>query len=383
MKLVSIAQPLSVFRRLGTSLMLAALLVGSMFAGNASPALAANGQPGAVYVMTNAAGGNAVLVFNRSADGSLSAGGTYATGGLGSGSGLGSQGSVTLSDDQRWLLVVNAGSNDVSVFRVRPDGLQLASTTPSGGQRPISVTIHKNMVYVLNAGGSGNISGFTSDPQGNLLPLAGSTQPLSGSGVGPAQVSFSPDGRQLVVTEKATNQILTYDLDRNGAAMAPVVHPSSGATPFGFGWSKKDTLIVSEAFGGAPDASAVSSYSLRGGAFSVVSPSVPTTETAACWIAVTGNGKYAYATNAGSGSVSGYTVGKDGSLTLLNADGVTGLVGAGSTPIDAAMSVNSQFLYVLAAGAHLIAAFQVNADGSLTSLGQAAVPAGVAGIGAS
>lgn len=387
MKSHFVPQTVTMFRRLGASLMLAALLVAPMFASSPRAALAANGQPGAVYVMTNAASGNAVIAFNRSADGSLSQAGTYPTGGLGSGNGLGSQGALVLSDNQRWLFAVNAGSNDVSIFAVQPDGLQVVARTSSGGTRPISLTVSKGLVYVLNAGGAGNISGLTFDARGNLLPLVGSTQPLSNGGVGaapgPAQVSFSPNGRQLVVTEKATNQILTYNVDQNGLASGPVVHPSVGATPFGFGFSKKDTLIVSEAFGGAPNGSAVSSYSLNGGGLTVVSPSVYTNQTAACWIAVTGNGKYAYTTNAGSGSISGYQVGHDGSLSLLNGNGQTGVTGPGSTPVDAAFGVNSHFLYVLLAGAHGIAVFQVGADGSLTPLGQVSVPTGAIGIAAS
>ena len=164
-------------------------------------------SPGAVYSLMNQASGNAVAVFDRSADGSFVAAGSVATGGTGTGAGLGSQGALTLSDDGRWLFAVNAGSNDVSAFRVSPQGISLTSRTTSGGTVPISVTVHGNLVYVLNAGGAGNISGFTLDQQGILAPLASSTRPLSASGVGPAQVSFSPDGRALVVTEKATSRI--------------------------------------------------------------------------------------------------------------------------------------------------------------------------------
>ena len=159
----------------------------------------------AVYTLTNQVAGNAVAVFNRAADGTLSAAGTIATGGTGTGGSLGSQGAVALSDDGRRLFAVNAGSNDVSVFDVGPTGLSLASQTASGGTLPISLTAHGSLLYVLNAGGAGNISGFSVRATGGLTPIAGSTQPLSGTNVGPAQVSFSPDGRRLVVTEKNTN----------------------------------------------------------------------------------------------------------------------------------------------------------------------------------
>jgi len=162
----------------------------------------ADGSQRAVYTLTNQVAGNAVAVFHRAADGTLTAAGTIATGGTGTGAGLGSQGAVVLSDDGRQLFAVNAGSNDVSVFNAGPAGLSLASRTASGGTLPISLTVHGNVLYVLNAGGTGNISGFTVGTTGGLAAIQGSTQPLSGTNVGPAQVSFSPDGRRLVVTRR-------------------------------------------------------------------------------------------------------------------------------------------------------------------------------------
>src|SRR6266850_6942887 len=161
--------------------------------------------PRAVYTITNQVAGNAVAVFARAADGTLTPAGSFATGGTGTGAGLGSQGAVTLSDDGRLLFAVNAGSNDVSVFQVGPQELSLLSRTPSGGTLPISVTVSRNVVYVLNTGGAGNISGFTVGSTGGLTPIAGSTKSLSTAAAGPAEVSFSPDGRELVVTEKGTS----------------------------------------------------------------------------------------------------------------------------------------------------------------------------------
>src|SRR5256885_1008967 len=172
--------------------------------------------PGAVYTLTNQVAGNAVAVFTRGADGRLTAAGTVATGGAGSGASLGSQSAVSLSNDGRRLFAVNAGSNDVSVFAVSPAGLALASRTASGGTLPISLTVHGNVLYVLNAGGDGNISGFTLGSSGALTPIAGATLALSGSNVGPAEVQFSPDGNRLVVTEKNTNRLDVYAVDANG-----------------------------------------------------------------------------------------------------------------------------------------------------------------------
>src|SRR5437879_5005501 len=171
--------------------------------------------PGAVYTLTNQVGGNAVAAFTRGADGRLASAGSVATGGTGTGASLGSQGAVSLSNDGRRLFAVNAGSNDVSVFAVSPTGLALASRTASGGTLPISLTVHGNVLYVLNAGGSGNISGFTLGASGDLTPIAGATLPLSGSTVGPADVQFSPDGSRLVVTEKNTNLLDVYAVDAN------------------------------------------------------------------------------------------------------------------------------------------------------------------------
>src|SRR2546429_6032913 len=222
---------------------------------------AALSNPRAVYTLTNQVGGNAVAVFTRAADGTLTAAGTIATGGAGTGAGLGSQGAIALSDDGRWLFAVNAGSNEVSALRVGPSGLTLTSRTASGGTLPISLTVRGNVLYVLNAGGTGNITGFTVGEDGRLRAIAGSTRSLSGSAVGPAQVAFSPDGRSLIVTEKNTNLIDVYSVGRNGIASGPASVASAGATPFGFAFGPRGDVFVSEASGSA------SSYDLgrRGG----------------------------------------------------------------------------------------------------------------------
>ncbi len=337
---------------------------------------------GAVFTLSNSAAGNAVIAFGRSADGSLTPAGSFATLGNGTGAGLGSQGAVALSDDGRFLFAVNAASNTITSFTVDGPSLTRVSTVASGGTLPISLTTHGSVLYVLNAGGTENITGFAIGSAGSLTVLAGSTRPLSGTGVGPAQVGFDPSGRWLVVTEKNTNLIDVYAVAENGYASAPIVNPSAGQTPFGFAFNQQGVLIVSEAFGGAVDASAVSTYTLGGsGALGVVSASVPTTETAACWVAVTNNGKFAYAANTGSASVTGFEV-RQASLAILNADGKTGATG--TTPIDAAVTRNSQFLYTLTVGSRAISAFAVRQnDGSLSAVaGAAGLPVGTVGLAA-
>jgi 6-phosphogluconolactonase len=339
----------------------------------------ADSSAGKVYTLTNSSSGNAVKVFDRAGDGSLSPGGEFASGGAGTGTDLGNQGALVL--DGSLLFAVNAGSDSISAFAVRRDALDLVDTVASGGDQPISLAVHRGLLYALNAGGAGNISGFTFSRHGDLSPLAGSTRPLSGPAPGPAQVSFDPDGEVLVVTEKNTNVIDTYEVGDDGLAAGPNPQASSGMTPFGFAFDKREHLIVSEAFGGAPDASAVSSYELEDAAIEPITPSAATTETAACWIVVTKNGRFAYTSNTGSGSISGYGIGHGGELTLLDTDGRTGMSGPG--PIDMALSRSSRFLYSLNSGDETISGFRVGADGSLTPIGGAAgLPDGANGLAA-
>lgn len=372
-------------KHLGTRMILIAVFLLPLIAGFTTPVQADDGDGGrrAVYTISNAASGNEVVVFRRANNGSLSMQETVSTGGLGSGSGLGSQGAVILSENGRWLFAVNAGSNQISVFSVRNNGLKLTDVVDSGGLMPISLTIHGRILYVLNAGGSGNITGFRLRENGKLAPLNGSTQPLSNGGTGdspqPAQVSFSPRGDLLVVAEKMTNLIDVYQVD-DGIAGPPVTHPSAGMTPFGFAFDKRAHLIVSEAFGGAPNASAMSSYKVDEDTFEVISPAVGTTQTAACWVVISRNGRYAYTTNTGSGSISSYTINRDGSITLL--DPQAGLTGDGSSPLDMALSNNGTYLYAIGAGSSAIHIFRVRADGSLESLGEVSVPAGSVGLAA-
>jgi 6-phosphogluconolactonase len=361
-----------------------ALVVGAAFLALAGPAMASGGGrgDGAVYTLTNSASGNAVAVFERDRDGSLTARGTVATGGNGTGAGRGSQGALILDGNR--LLAVNAGDNTLSLLLVDRRGkVRLTDVDPSGGARPISVTVHGKFVYVLNAGNAttpANIHGFIA-LWGRLVPLPGSTRSLSTAAPDPAQVEFSPNGRHLVVTEKATNLIVTYNV-RRGYASGPNAQPSAGQTPFGFGFDRRGLLIVSEAFGGAPDASAVSSYSLSvDGTTGPISASAKTTETAACWIVVTKNGRYTYTTNTGSNSITGYRIGNDGSLAILDAGGKTADTGA--APIDMALTKSSRLLYALAGGVPEIRGFVVNGDGSLDPIETVGgLPAGTVGLAA-
>lgn len=350
---------------------------------------AADGDRGGiVFVSTNAndeVRGNEVVMYRRASDGKLTLTGRFPTGGQGLSAGLGSQGALTLSDNGRWLFVVNAGSNEISVFSVQAAGLTLTDKIASGGTRPTSLTVRNNLVYVLNAGDPGNISGFKLNRDGKLSALADSTRWLSNNGSGaapaPAQVAFSPDGENLIVTERATNLLDLYKVGRNGLVKSSTVVNSAGITPFGFAFAKGNTLVVSEAFGGAANASAASSYRLDDGQLTLVSASVPTGQSAACWIVIAGDGKYAYTTNAGSASLSLYEVGRGGMLKLLNAR--AGDTGPGSAPIDAAASHNGRWLYALSASSQNVTGFGVQSDGSLTAVGSfGGLPKTAAGMAA-
>jgi 6-phosphogluconolactonase len=332
---------------------------------------------GAVYTMTNATDGNEVVVFDRRADGGLHRAGAFPTGGTGAGAGLGNQGGVVLSDDGRWLLVVNAGSNELSIFSVGRHGLELEDTVDSGGARPISVAIHRDLVYVVNAGGlvgsTDNVAGFRLRHDGRLSSLPGSARPLSADSTDPAQVAISPDGRFLLVTEKATSVIDAFPIDRDGYAGDRVDNPSAGQTPFALAFGKRDQVFVSEIFGQAPGAGAVSSYRLtHDGFLEVVDPSVPNTETAPCWLVVTRGGRYAFTTNTPDDSLSAYAIDFEGHLELLDPDGRSAEPGAGTNPLDMDLTDDGRYLYTLDIGTNTISAFRVGPFGSLTLLG--AVP---------
>lgn len=343
----------------------------------ANSSLGREDDPGAVYVMSNQAAGNAVLAFPRGADGRLGEPVSYPTGGAGTSAGLGNQGAIALGADL--LYVVNPASDDISGFQVSPAGLSGIGIWDSGGDLPISLTRTGSLLYVLNDGAETTVRGFAIGADGALAPIAAASRSL-GVGVDAAEVAASPDGTTLVVTLKGTNQIVSFPILAGGGLGNPVTTASSGATPFGFGFDKRGTLIVSEAVGGAAGASSASSYRPSGVGFAVVTASLATNQSAICWIAVSPNGRFAFAANTGSATVTGFAVGQDGSLTLLDAGGVSGATG--TTPVDLGFSHNGRFLYVLNAGSHTISGFRVaGGDGSLTALGQmGTLPASANGL---
>lgn len=325
-------------------------------------------------MIDNAAAGSNVLVYARAAGGSLTPGGTLSTNGLGTGTGLGSQGAVSLTQDGRWLLVVDAGSDEISVFSVHEGGLTFASKTWSHGSLPISLTTHKNWVYVLDAGASGNIAGFTLSNDGTLTYTAGSSQPLSGlASPSPEQIGFSPTGNVLLVTEKGTNTIDTYAVDHDGVASSPATLASNGMGPYGFAFANDDQLLVSEAA-----TNSLSSYVISdSGSLRTISGAMPTFGNAPCWVAVTQDGSFAYTTNAHGGTISTFSIARDGGITLRSS-----IAAKTSAPaLDIALNARSQFMYVRNGGS--ITGFQVYADGSLSAVASVGgIPGSASGLAA-
>jgi 6-phosphogluconolactonase (cycloisomerase 2 family) len=340
-------------------------------------AAASDGRSGYVYTETNAATGNAILAYSQAPNGSLTWIGTFPTAGLGTGSGLATQGEVMLAGGGMWLLAVNAGSNDISTFRVRDDGrLMLTDRAGADGTDPVSLTGHDGLVYVLDAGGSGNIAGFRL-ANGSLHHIGGSVQALSGSATNPAEVAFSTNGRFLVVTERGTNLIDTYSVDSHGRAGGFKTTASSGPTPYGFAFDNRNHPIVSEATN-----STLSSYRLTGAGATVISASVPTGGIAACWVAVSPNGLWAFDSNAHGGTISSFEVHSNGSISLKLS--VAANTGTGSAPLDLQVSSNGRFLYVNEAGTHMIGGYRIGSNGTLVAVpGGPALPASASGIAVS
>jgi 6-phosphogluconolactonase (cycloisomerase 2 family) len=335
-------------------------------------------RPAAVFAQTNDARGNELVAFTRDDAGRLVNAGTYPAGGRGNGTPhLPSQGSIAIAAGGRRLLLANAGSDELSLFSI--DGTPtLLSHVASGGERPVSIAIHGDRVYVLNAGNA-TIVGFTLTGDG-IEPLPGTLRALA-AGSDPAQIAFTPGGDALVITDRATNSIIVQLLDDDGLPAESKTYAAAGVTPYGFDFAG-DVLVVTEAFGGQVGAAATSSYALDGGELRPVSPSVGNTRSEVCWAIVSADGRYAWVTNFGDGTISRYAVGADGSLELADAVAATTVEGTKGIR-DAARSADGRFFYALDADAHRVFAFRVGDEGRLEAIGSAnGLPGTVAGLAA-
>lgn len=326
---------------------------------------------GFVYVQTNDAEHNEVVVFGRNGDGTLERLSGYLTGGQGSGAPhLPSQSSVVLAGAR--VFVTNAGSDDVTAFAVDGEDLRLVDRVRSGGSTPRSVAVHGDSVYVLNTG-----------DQPNVARLGGASIALP-EGSDPAQVAITPDGRTLLVTDRASDSIHAFAVDDDGALGERVTHRSSGATPYGFDVTADGVLVVTEAAGAQVGKASASSYKLDGPAqLAPVSGVVGNTRSEVCWAVTSNDGRFAFVTNFGDGTISTYAIGVDGSIELREAVAATTVDGKPGVR-DEALSSDGQYLYALHSDTGRVFGWKVGGDGSLAALGSTnGLPLTAAGLAAS
>ena len=369
----------------------AAVAIPASASASASASVSSDPSPvvGHVYVNDNTKHANTIGAFDRHADGSLTpeAGSPFWAGGAGTGSGLASQGALQFSADGRFLIAVDAGSNQISVLRVHPDGS--LSLVPGGvvwsrGVLPDSIAVHGDLVYVANSGaGHSNYTGFRLFG-GHLVPIPGSTVTLA-AGAAPGDVLFNDTGTKLVGTEVGPSLIDSFTVGFGGRLTAAPgsPFPAQGLGPFGseFRPTDPDQLFVSNAHNTAPDSGTVSAFTdHRNGSLSPVDGSpFADGQMAPCWVEISHDGQFLFTVNTATGSVSTYRILANGALTLLGSTPIRGtMIGA----VDARLSTDGGFLYVDESAVGKVAAFTVS-GGSLTELGTSPfpLPAGAAPAG--
>ncbi len=346
---------------------------------------------GHVYVDDNTTGTNTIAAFDRQADGTLTPlpWSPFEAGGAGTGSGLPSQGAVQITDNGQYLLAVDAGSNQISVFRIGHGGaLRLVDLVSSGGLEPVSIAVHEGLVYVANsANGGANYTGFRLSRHGRLRPVAGSTVTLP-DGSEPADVLFNSTGTNLVGTRVGTSEIDSFSVGPDGllTAGAGSPFPAQGLGPFGseFRPTNPSQLFVSNAHNTAPDSGTVSAFdvSADGTLTSIGKSPFADEQMAPCWVEISHDGKFLFTANTASGSVSSYRIREDGALQLIGSTLIsTG--GAGIGPVDLRLSPDGATLFVDDSKIPAVSAFAVD-GGHLTELGSptplptGATPAGIA-----
>ena len=373
-----------VLRRLGVLVM---VVTASAVVAASAAAAPSSGVVGHLYVNDNTTGVNTVAGFDRHADGSLTplAGSPFSVGGTGTGHGVASQGSLQLSGDGCYLLAVDAGSNQISVLRIKPDGsLQVADVVSSNGVNPVSIAVHGNLVYVANASPTApNYTGFTLNAGGHLSALAGSTVTLPNASQ-PGDVLFNGDGTKLVGTRVNTSLIDSFTVGSDGLLTAAAGSPfaAQGLGPFGseFRPTNSTQLFVSNAHDG-PGNGSVSAFAVaaNGTLSSIGASPFPNNQTAPCWVEITHDGQFLFAVNTAVSTISSYSIAANGTLTLLSN---TTMNAAAHGPEDARLSPDGSTLWVVDTASNAISGFAVN-GGTLTELNSSPTfgPAGAAPTG--
>jgi 6-phosphogluconolactonase (cycloisomerase 2 family) len=341
----------------------------------------------AVFVQTNEPSGNRIVVFDRGRNGQLFRAGTYATGGNGGVAApgdesdhLASQGSLVYDQRHSLLIAVNAGSDTVSTFKVRGDRLRLTGVVPSGGGFPASIAVSGDLVYVLNSGGAGTLQGFVIRGH-RLRTLTGSARSLGLSNTdppnfltSPGQVGFTPDGRKLIVTTKASgSNIVVYRVQGTGRLSSPVVNASATPVPFAFTFDPAHRLVSGEAM-----QSSMTTYTINGNGTLADPQSLSDGQMALCWIVRAGG--YYYVANTASDTLSGYRITRTGRPSLIGATGIVAATEPG--PID--LVASGRFLYGQTGTGGTVDEYRVRRDGTLEKIGVVTgLPVGQEGIAAS
>ena len=328
---------------------------------------------GAVFVQTDDLSHNSVVSFRRDADGNLDRVGEFFTGGRGGVEqnvpldSLASQDSLTYDESHRLLFAVNAGSNTVTSFRVSGANLTRLQTVASGGVFPVSVAAGHDRLFVLNAGGSGNVTGYRINSAGRLVPLQGASRDLGLANdarpdfiTAPADITQTAGGDQVVVTTKANNTIDVFNVS-DGRLSAPVKNTAAAAVPFASTFDSRGRLVVANAGN-----SSVSSYRLRAdGRLETITAGTQDGQAALCWLV--GTGDTLFGGNAGSSTISAFTVDQNGGVSLTGSpDGVVAHTGGGSGgTIDLAITSDQRFLYAENAFAGTVEAYRIQPDHTL------------------
>jgi 6-phosphogluconolactonase (cycloisomerase 2 family) len=337
-----------------------------------------------VYLDGNTAGANTIAGFVRHADGSLTAvpGSPFQAGGAGVGAGVASQGSTQVTDNGRYVLTVDPGSNQISVLRANWDGsLTPVAGSPfaSGGVEPNSIAVHGGLVYVSNLGSATvapNYTGFFLTPWGRLQPIPHSTVILP-AGQNTGDIVLNNDGTKLVGsviggTTPGSSLLNSFRVNRNGtltaAAGPPFVAQGLGAFGSEFSPINPNQVFVSNPHNGA-GLGTVSAFedSWNGTLSSIGDSPFADGQTAPCWLVISHDGKYLYALNTGSGTVSGYSIAPAGTLTLIGSTSLSTAATGTITGTDVTISNDDSTLYVNESNNGTVAAFSLN-DGTATQL---------------
>ena len=353
---------------------LASGAIGVAVAAAAPAAAAASATGGAVFVQTNDLDHNSVVAYLRDSNGHLTRVDETQTGGQGGVErdvpldSLASQDALTYDAAHQLLFAVNAGSNTVTSFSVDGAHLTPLQTVPSGGVFPVSVAAAHDRLFVLNAGGTGNVTGYRINPAGRLAALPGGSRDLGLNNeqrpefiTAPADIAQTPDGAHVVVTTKANNDIDVFNVSDRGALAAPVHNAAASRVPFAVSFDTQHRLAVANAGN-----SSVSTYTVNAdGTLHTITAGVQDGQAALCWLV--GTGDTFFGGNAGSSTISAFAVDAAGNATLTGTpDGVVAHTGGGTGgTIDIAVTADQQFLYAENSFAGSVEAYQIQPDHTL------------------